>query len=245
MGNLRTTFAKWNELVYIEVFENYEWIQYIDAYILKFKDKNEKPKSGPYQKVRPVLKELFEDHYQGALRFVSKKEFDDWEYYITRYTKTWIEIEAYSSEKSKTKGNIKLDLRDAVEDLYFTVYSSNELRGRPGARKNGTPITYELFSQFFKASMQFLSDHESYLIYYEQLIENFKKLASGEEKTIENFDISAERAFKDIVEQLDKRKKAIEQRLIENDQDSKEARLKLRGELEGINYSLKTISIYK
>lgn len=36
-------------------------------------------------------------------------------------------------------------------------------------------------------------------------------------------------------------KKTIESRLIENDQDSKENRLKLRGEIEGISYTLKAI----
>jgi len=45
--------------------------------------------------------------------------------------------------------------------------------------------------------------------------------------------------------QLEKRKKEIEKRLIENDQDSKDIRLQLRGELEGINYSLKIIDIHK
>jgi len=245
LGRFSESLSKWNARFTIDVVENYEWIQNIDVYLVKFKDKLDKPKTETYQKVRPVLKELFEDTYNGALRFILKNQNDDWEYYITRNDKKWMKLEAYSPNSSKSAGCFKIDLRNDIEDVYFSIYASTELKGRPQARKNGTPITYEHFRQFYNLSLQYLSDHESLLIYLDQFIDNFYKLVSGEEKRVEFLDISAEKSFKQIISQLEKRKKALEIRLIENDQDSKVKRLQLRGELEGINYSLKTIDIYK
>ncbi len=242
--NLREIIEKWNERYAIDIHENYEYIQYIDIYALKIKGKVDKPKSDKYQKVIPILKDLFEDHYYGSLKHIPT-DIEDWEYYIIHNNRTWIEINAYSKNESNKTGNIQLDLRNDISDFNFTIYSSGELRGRPNARKNGTPITYEHFKKFLNYSLQYLSDHESILIYAEQFIENFKKLASGEQTNTILFDISAEKSFKQIISQLNKRKEAIEKRLMENDKDSKEKRIQLRGELDGIKYSLKTINIYK
>lgn len=245
MSRLGASMFKWNKRFAIDVVENYEWKQYIEVYLLKYKGKHDKPKSTTYEKVRPILQELFEDHYIGALRFIAKYIIDDWEYYIIQSDKKWVKFEAYSTNESAVKGSISLDLRNDIEDLNLTVYASSELRGRPQARKHGTPINYEHFKKALNLTLQFLSDHESLLVYYEQYGCNFYKLVTGNEKKVELFDVSAEKSFKQIIKQLEKRKKAIESRLIENDQDSKEKRLQLRGELEGINYSLKTIDIYK
>lgn len=245
MGRLGASLSKWNERFSIEVTENYERIQCIDVYLLKFKEKPDKPKSTTYQKVRPVMKELFEDHYNGALRLMAKKNIADWEYYIIKEDKKWMKLEAYSTNQSKTKGSISLDLRNDIGDFNLTVYASNELRGRPQARKHGVPIPYEQFKMSINLTLQYLSDHESLLIYQEQYGENFNKLLSGHGKNVELFDVSAEKSFKLIISQLEKRRKAIEERLIENDQDSKGKRLQLRGELEGIRYALRTIDIHK
>lgn len=245
LGRLGASLIKWNERFTIDVIENYERVQYIDVYLLKFKDKPNKPKSQSYQKVRPVLKELFEDYYNGSLRFLIKNYLDDWEYYVTEKDKKHIKFEAYSTNESHTKGSISLDLRNDIEDFNLSVFASKELKGRHQARKHGTPITFELFKKPFNLTIQYLSDHESLLIYYEQFSDNFYKIVSGNDKEVELFDVSAEKSFKQIISQLEKRKNNIENRLIENDRDSKDKRLQLRGELEGIKYSLKTIEIHK
>lgn len=244
-GDLRTSLAKWSERVYIDVFENFECVQYIDIQLFKNKDKHNKPKTQPYQKVRPVLKELFEDHYNGALRYIASKDIEDWEYYIFLKGENSFEVEAYATNESNDKGCIQFNFSTRMDDLSFSVYSSTQLKGRPRARKKGTPITYKQFRQFYNISLQYLSEPESLLIYHEQFTKNFKNLTNGDGKKVELFNVSAEKAFKDIITQLENRRGAIEKRLIENDQDSREIRLKLRGELEGIKYSLKTIKIFK
>ena len=245
MNRQGNSLVKWNERFTIDVSEEYEWKQYIEVYLLKYKDKPEKPKSESYQKVRPILKELFEDHYDGALRFIAKTNIEEWEHYIIKIDKKRIRIEAYSTKESNTIGSISITLLNDIEDVDFTIFASRDLKGRPQARKHGTLITYEHFKQALNLTLQYLSDHESLLVYHEQFCNNFFQIVNGNANKVELFDISAEKSFKQIILQLEKRKKEIEKRLIENDQDSKDIRLQLRGELEGINYSLKTIDIHK
>lgn len=63
----------------------------------------------------------------------------------------------------------------------------------------------------------------------------------GEKTSIDGFIINAEKQFSDILVQLNSRKNYIEKHLIEVDTDSNVDRAKLRGELDGIEYAVKTI----
>ncbi len=245
LSGQREYITKWNERYIIDVHENYEWTPYISVDILKYNEKMERIKNEKYQKVKTVLEELYNDYHNGTLNFLSKWNFPDWEYYITDNTKNWIKIEAYSSEDSTNKGNITLSLSDHIENLHYTISTDKGVSGRRSARNHGTPITYEHFCQFFNISLQYLADHESILIRFEQFRDNFRSLSEGKNDEVKIFDYRADESFTKIIDQLAKRKQEIEKRLIENDQDTKEDRLKLRGELEGINYSLTTINIHK
>lgn len=240
-----TMLYKWSKRNYVEVFENYEWIQDIDINILKTKDQYDKPQSSKYEKVRPVIIEIFNDYYNSTLRFISRKDFENWEYYLIKESKDWIKVEAFSKDKQKPKGSICLDFRNSLDQLWFSINSSDKQRRRQSARKNGTAISFEEFKQFLNLTMKYLSDHESLLIYADKFIDSFKKLANGEEAKDGLIDVSAEKSFKEIVLQLEKRKNSIQERLIENDSDSKNSRLQLRGELEGIKFALKTIKIHR
>lgn len=245
LNRQREYITKWNERYTIDLHENYEWTPCITVDILKYNEKMERVKNEKYQKVKPILEELFNDYHNGTLNFLSKWNFRDWEYYITDKKRNWIQIVAYSSEDSSDKGSITLSLSDHIEDLHFSISTDKGVSGRRSARNKGIPITHEHFCQFFNISLQYLSDHESMLIHHEQFLDNFRNLSEGKEDEVKIFDYRADEAFNKIINQLEKRKKVIEQRLIENDQDTKEDRLKLRGELDGIKYSLKTINIHK
>ena len=92
--------------------------------------------------------------------------------------------------------------------------------------------------------MKFLSDQNSYKVYLDSYLKDFYSLTKGDNAIIE-FELSAERAYKEIFYLLESRKTTIEKRLIENDQDSPEDRIRLRGEIDGINYALSSIKINK
>jgi hypothetical protein len=66
-------------------------------------------------------------------------------------------------------------------------------------------------------------------------------LADGKEK-INTFINKTERSFENVLTQLAIRKETLEKRLIENDTDTSLDRAKLRGELDGLQYAIMTIT---
>lgn len=243
-NNSQPELAKWNKNYYVELRENFEGWPYLSVTITKFKSDNfHKPQSDKYQKVKPIIEELFEDYYNNTLRTIYSTKLCKSEFYLIENSRDWYQIEYYS-EDEKNKRKICIDFRNSIEDLWLMIYSNRGYSGRPQARKNGKPIKHEDFMMFFNLTMKFLSDHNSYQVYMDKYIKDFLKLVSGDKK-IENFDLNANKAFKNIIDSLVKRKATIEKRLIENDKDNQEMRIKLRGELEGIKYAIKTVHIYK
>lgn len=235
---------KWNKYYNVEVDENVEYIQRIEVVIDKFEgNRYGKPKSTEYEKVKPILEELFLDYYNLALRKINESDYEDGEIYIIKHSESWFEVEYYSVDE-KDKRRFVIDFRDFIEDLNLTIYNFHGHKGRPNARKYGSLINSEIFKQFFNLTLKFLSDSNSYKIYLESYLKSFYGLARGD-KSIEVFDVTAEKSFKDILKQLEERKSTIEKQLIESDSDSKQDRIKLRGELDGINYAISTINIHK
>ena len=231
--------VKWNECFTIEVVENVDFKQVIDLSINKLQKNISKPVSDKFKKVKPVIKEIFLDHYTLALKFIHETDIDDGEFYLSKKSKSWYVIEYYSKNE-KEKRKIEIDFRDSIEDLWLMFRSTPGFNGRPFARKNASPITDVLFKQFLNLTIQFLYDPDSLNTFLNDYIKNFYKLCKGETK-IEGFIISAEKSFQMISDQLASRKKYLEKRLIENDKDSALDRIKFRGELEGILYAMKVI----
>lgn len=232
--------VKWNESFTIEVVENVDFRQVIDLSINKLQKNISKPVSDKFKKVKPVIKEIFLDHYTLALKFIHETDIDDGEFYLSKKSKCWYVIEYYSKNE-KEKRKIEIDFRDSIEDLWLMFRCTPGFNGRPFARKNASPITDVLFKQFLNLTIQFFYDPDSLNTFLNDYIKNFYKLCKGETK-IEGFIISAEKSFQMISDQLASRKEYLEKRLIENDKDSSLDRIKLRGELEGILYSLKVIN---
>lgn len=235
---------KWNKSYFVEVDEDLEYNQRIQVYIEKFKGNGySKPKSSEYEKVRPVLEELFLDYYNLAIRRITSTNFEDGEIYLIKHNESWYEIEYYSLDEKVSK-RFKIDFRDSVEVLDLSIINAHGHKGRHNARKKGILIKNEEFKLFYNLSLKFLSDSYSYKIYLDPYVKSFYNLVKGD-NVIAGFDVSAEKTFKDIIAQLEERKSTIEKRLIESDQDTSEDRIKLRGELDGINYSISTINIHK
>jgi hypothetical protein len=134
--------------------------------------------------------------------------------------------------------------REEIEDLWLTLSSVPGHKDRANIRKKGTAIANERFRQFLNLTIQFFYDPDSLSLFLEDFIKNFRLLFEGENKMV-GLIISVSKSFEQIVNQLQARTQNIEKRLIENDSDSKINRAKLSGELEGINYALKVINMYK
>lgn len=224
----------------VEVMENVDSWQYISFSYDKLKTGLfAVPKSTKYEKVRPIISEIFFSHYNLALKFIHEALMDDGEFYLLQNSKSWFQI-AYYSSNEKEKQKIVIDFRDAVEDLWLTLECSHGHSGRPAYRKKALSITADKFKQFLNCSLQFLFEANSYNVYCDDFIRKIYQLVEYDGR-IEGFVISAEKSFETIVNQLLLRKSEIESRLIGNDTDSSLDRAKLRGELEGLNYCLKVM----
>jgi len=225
----------------VEVDENVDHHQYISFSFDKLKTGMfDKPQNSTYKTVRPV-KEVFLSHYSLAIKYVYEITLDDGEFFLVKKSSSWYKI-AYYSKDEKDKQLIEIDFRDGIEDIWLTLTGSLGHKGRPQYRKEALAITKEHFMQFLNCTLQFLFDSDSYAIFFDDYLRKFYQLIKGEGK-IEGFIISAEKSFEKIISQLIIRKENLGQRLIENDTDSVIDRAKLRGELDGINYVIKTIKV--
>lgn len=235
--------VKWNESFTIEVAENVDFKQIIDLSINKLQKNISKPVSDKFKKVKPIIKEIFLDHYKLALKFIHEVDIDDGEFYLSKKSKDWYVIEYYSKNE-KEKRKIEIDFRNSIEDLWLMFRCIPGFNGRPFARKNASPITEVQFKQFLNLTIQFLYDPDSITTFLNDYIKNFYSLCQGNME-IKGFIISAEKSFQIISDQLASRKEYLERRLIDNDKDSALDRMKFRGELEGISYAMNVITANK
>lgn len=238
-SSIRTNVINWNKNFYIEVDENVEFKPCIVLTVGKFSEEVvEKPKSSDYQTVKPILQEIFFDHYHLVLKQLNKTDISEGEFYLITHNKDWFEVLFFPSGKKQI--NISIDFRDSIESLWLIFCGSSNLRFRPSARKKGTPIPSAQFKQIMDLTLKYLYDKDSLKVLLQNYIKNFKHLCDGE-IDFEIFKVNDDQIFKKVVNQLNQRKRSIEQQLIENDNYSESERIKMRGEIEGINYALETI----
>jgi len=230
----------WHKNYYIEVEEDVEYKQDLEIYVGRFPEEVVgKPKSDQWEIVKPILNELFFDHYLIALKRLNKIDLSEGEFYLISHNKDWFQVEYFSVDR-KPGNHISIDFRDSIDSLWLMVRGSSSQRSRSRARKDGVPMTVTHFKQIFDLTLKYLSDSYSLKILLLNYIKSFKSLCEGE-IDYELFKISDEKIFEKVVDKLKVRKRNIEERLIQNDKDSESERIKLRGEIDGINYALETI----
>lgn len=235
----------WNKKYVIYIDEPVDYSQYLDLSVDKLQGEDfPKPKSSEYESVKPILQELFEDYHTAVISGYNKYSFyDENEYYLVKHSKTWYEIVSFNPGGSDRE-SFKIDFRDSIEELWLTINKSRSFKSRPSARKNGELIKKERFLQFYNLTMIYISELESILIQSKEFIKNIYSLIDNNEKTI-SFNLTTKQSFNDLLENLSKRKKALEKRLIENDTDSKITRTKIRGEIDGVKYAINAIKTQK
>jgi len=234
---------KWNTMYYLDVYENVDYSQVIHFSIYKLCEKDTKPTGDKYTKVKPVIKEIFLDHYKLAIKYIHETTLDDGEFYIRRYSKDWTEYQ-YFSGNEKEKQNIKISFSDKIDEFTLKIECEPGHKYRPRFRREGTAIPAEIFKQLLKLSVQFFYDPDGMPILLGEYITKFNLIVGGDTK-VEGLVISAAKSFEEIFKQLQLRTDYLEKRLIENDEDTSLDRAKLRGELEGIGYATKVINMNK
>jgi hypothetical protein len=236
------TINRWDPFTDVCLDENVEYNPYISVDIDKLKEeKSSYPTSDKFYKVKPILPELFNDYYILFLKTISDTKFllDD-EFYEQVHKEGSYEVQYFAGE-GRDHCAVHLKFSNSIKLFHLSLSRSRGYSIRPGWRKHGTPIDKNKFLQCFNLALQFLSDSNSYQIFLEEFIQNFKKIIQGDKTSI-GFSISHEQTLSKIIQQLESRKSFIEDRLIKNDNDTQLTRSQLRGELEGILYAIKTVS---
>lgn len=224
----------------LAVDEMVEDSQRVDLFINRLGQKgHKKPKSDKYTRVLPILKENFFDYFNRALKYLNEVAITDGEFLLVTKTVDWFQVFFFSTDP-KLKATIIVDFRNSIDDLWLIVEGSTSAKERANARKYGSAIDVQMFKRILALTLKYLYDTDSVEVQLEKFIENFKGLCNGDD-TIVPFTDSDKNNNNFIIHQLEKRKEAIETRLIENDQDGPNDRIKLRGELEGIQYALQVI----
>jgi hypothetical protein len=242
--NNKSFLIKWNKTYYVTIEESGNENQCLSVSVEKFADnESEPPTSNKFEKVKSILEDVFNDNYYYGLRCISATKITNGEYYIVEHSKNYLEIKCYPKEE-KNSQSVIISFLDSIEDLSITIDTSQRFKGRLNARNHGTAIPFRKFKQFLNLTLKFFSDQNSYNIYLDTYLKNFKNLIQGKEP-VGGFDISSEKAFKNIIEQLETNIATIEKKLIEKDNLSKNERAILRAEMKALKYAIKTILLYQ
>lgn len=221
----------------LEINENVE-LPSFEIYLVKLEESPIKsPKSTEYDKYKQIAKETYDNYFQLSLKEVFNSKWEEAEYFLNINSPTWIEVIAFTQDK-KNKFYIHIDLRDSIEGLCLDLTKGNSFSRKQGYKKNSSPIDEAMFMNALKETVKFFEDQNSYHINVENYLKRIKEIAEGnfsETKSEKTTNIDA------LINQLELKKKDITHRLIENDSDSENIRATLRGEKDGIEYSLRTI----
>lgn len=233
--------VRWNSNFIVEVDEEVDYYQYINLTINSLNQNNiEPPVSSDFEKVKSIIKETFFDHYIIALKNVHEINAEEGECYILSHSKDWFIVRFFSKDE-KRKQSIEIDFRNSVEGLGLMVFADKGHKHRPTSRKNGLVIDNNRFLQLLNLTIQFLHNPDSYLIFLEEYAKNFILLTDGKEK-VQGFLNRIEKSFENIMTQLTLRKENVERRLIGNDTDTTLERARLRGEIDGLQYAITTLT---
>jgi hypothetical protein len=145
------------------------------------------------------------------------------------------------SGDEKRKMGLLIEFHDGKRDFQLSInYNIHAGRNAHHYRKAGNALEPPAFYSFFNAILNFLHDTENYSTNHLLLIEQFQSISEGE-----SIDIPAAADWRadnsNAIQKITGRITAIEKRLIEQDTDSTENRIKMRGELEGLKFALTTI----
>ncbi len=239
--NFETLLLCWTPNCEVELDEDVENYQYLNVSINKLDERPfAQPKTAKYQRVKPILPELFNDYYSLLLSKVSDTPFEDNDEYFERYHhKGFYEVQ-YFAGKNNEKFEIGIRFTDDIKSFSVSVSRSHGFSYRSGWVRSGVSISKEKFLQYFNLTIQFLADYNSYLVFLDEYTRYFPELIAGD-TTFKGLFISPEQTLNRIIEQLESRKQFIEKRLINSDSDTNDIRRQLRGELDGLLYAIKTI----
>lgn len=237
LPNNTSSIIRNNSNVQLTIHEDVEMPDF-DLYIDKLEEGQlKRPQNSKHEKNREIVKETYSSYFRHALKEIKNCKWEDAEYYWDQKSVTWIDLIMYTTNH-KNKFHIHIDIRDSIDSLGLMLSKGRNFAYRQGYRKNGTAISEAIFTSALKETIKFIEDENSYHVNVTDYLKKIKMIVAGNLA-----DVETEKSVnvEQLINQLEIKKRDITNRLIENDSDTENIRASLRGEKEGIDYSLKVI----
>jgi hypothetical protein len=211
---------------------------YIELEIKKYDiSKIEKPKNQTYETYKELDKTIYQGYFNGVIKAIKNLKWEGAEHYLRPQTQYgWTDLMLFTTD-SKNKFSIHIEIRDSIDSLEIRIDTQNSFLYRQGCRKNGKSIPEGSFVAILKETLKFFLDENSYLINTAEFGSKIQKILISEVQPEPEHDLNVT----NLIQQLETKKTDIISRLIENDDDGELSRASMRGEKEGIEYSLRVI----
>lgn len=240
--NKEEKISFWSPNLCITLNERAESIPYIGISYNKYQDeKFEIPRSSKYEKVRPILPELFDDYYKFSLQSLARMNFNyDDEFYKEMISHDYLSLQSLSNDKKNPYNRLSITIDNSIKYFSVDIYRTTRNSNRRSLQKNATVISKDDFFLFVNLTLQYLSDRNSLTIFMKDYSTKFFQLFEKPEP-FSGYLVNPTDTIEQIYKQIESRKIFIEKQLIENDDVAPIERAQLRGQLEGLDYSLKAI----
>lgn len=173
--------------------------------------------------------------FQNTIRTLYDSFVVDAEHYLG------CSLESYQYYTYTEKSHLILEINNSIDSFHCKMYSSYGVKVRSSTRKYYDPIDPVLAKQLFNLTIELLYDYQNINIFKDKYFKQ-TDLLTHERNPIEGLILNADVAFNEIRSKIEERINIIENRMINFD-DSKSNRNELRGELNGLKFSLKILDM--
>jgi hypothetical protein len=240
-GNDMTTVSRCSNQFFVDIELLEKNNKCLKIHVSKYgngKD-NSIPPSDAETQIKIITKDTFNKYFSKFLQSIHQLDRSSGEfYYLKSYGKVIVGV-AWFSENERDKKNILISLDNEKDDFYFTITCTNNWKNIQHFRRAGNTIEIGKYNTFFKVVLKYIHDRENYVVNYFDIISHFKRMLTGDIEEQESKEFGSWQPDNSkIIDAVSNRISAIERRLMEIDSDTLEERIKMRGELEGLQFAL-------
>lgn len=226
------------------------------------------PESTILNKVLPVSQSEFDKQFDNVFKLLSKSFRKQSEFYQVLHSDDFIELLSFCNDKIHHE-SVRIDFRKMACENSISVSRTNTYYGRALAKRNGKRIEASIFKNILKLCLTYISRTDRLVTENERFVKEFEAVLSGKEYqlSIDESDESGivenenkvlrsaeqvstvadsvieygSQSIDNITVALEARINSIKNRLCNCDEDTKEIREGLRGEIRGLQFAIEKI----
>lgn len=226
------------------------------------------PESTVLNKVLPVSQSEFDKQFDKVFKLLRKAFRKQSEFYLVLHSDNFIELFSFCNDKIHHE-SVRIDFRKMSYENSISVSRTNTNYGRALAKRKGKGIEASIFKNILKLCLTYISRTDKIVTENERFVKEFEAVLSGKEYQLsidESYEsgivedenqvlrsadqVSAvvdpvveygRRSIDNLTVVLEARINSIKNRLCNCDDDTKEVRESLRGEIRGLQFAIKKI----